>query len=137
VNAIGPLPIPSPSLAALFSATHFCKRCLEVLFLHKNSGCTSRGTPAFISVYYTIVTLLIAYGAETTAVTDSSTVKSVGTALFVTGIAGNFYHHYLLAMLRSGNNKGNKANKYIAPRGGLFAYVATPHYIRLFNLKRS
>jgi hypothetical protein len=129
VDAIGPITVPSPSLAAILTSIHFCKRCLEVMFLHKYSGCTSRGTPAFISVYYTLVTLLIAHGSGTTDINGNFTVKSFGAALFAMGISGNFYHHYLLSRLRSGTNKIVKSNKYIAPRGGLFAYVATPHYL--------
>ena len=37
---------------------------------------------------------------------------------------GNFYHHFLLATLR---NPGEKA--YKVPTGGLFEYVAAPHYL--------
>jgi hypothetical protein len=35
------------------------------------------------------------------------------------------YHHYLLASLRS---KATHGKKYSAPKGGLFEYVAAPHY---------
>ncbi|KAL3808728.1 hypothetical protein ACHAXA_010894 [Cyclostephanos tholiformis] len=129
VDAIGPITVPAPSLAAFLSAVHFCKRCLEVTFLHKYSGCTSRGTPAFISVYYTFVTLLIAHASGGMDRDVSNTAKTFGVAIFAIGIAGNFYHHYLLARLRSGNNGSTESKKYVAPRGGLFAYVATPHYL--------
>jgi hypothetical protein len=45
-------------------------------------------------------------------------------------MAGNLYHHYLLANLRSGNDskKTDGEKKYVAPKGGLFNYVAAPHY---------
>ncbi len=49
------------------------------------------------------------------------------TALFAIGIAGNYYHHLLLARLRDHKLSGD--SKYIAPKGGLFDYVATPHYL--------
>jgi hypothetical protein len=54
------------------------------------------------------------------------------SVLFMTGTAGNFYHHYLLATLRqqSKTNGDKKAKKrYLPPKGGLFEYVATPHYL--------
>ena len=45
--------------------------------------------------------------------------------LFSVGILGNLYHHYLLSILRGGKS----ANKeYEVPQGGLFSYVAAPHY---------
>ena len=49
---------------------------------------------------------------------------------FVVGIAGNFYHHYLLANLRRPTSKEqNEQKSYVAPHGGLFDYVAAPHYL--------
>ena len=48
------------------------------------------------------------------------------TGLFLIGISGNFYHHNILASLRNGNSNNLK---YVAPRGGLFNYVAAPHYM--------
>lgn len=49
-------------------------------------------------------------------------------ALFCIGILGNFYHHYLLASLRKNGSSG-ETTKYYAPQGGLFEYVAAPHYL--------
>jgi len=37
------------------------------------------------------------------------------------------YHHNILASLRRRGNSGTE-KKYVAPSGGLFEYVATPHY---------
>ena len=128
-DAIGPMAVPAPSLAALFSAVHFGKRCLEVMYLHKYSGCTDRGTPTFISVYYTLLTLLTMYSAGRMDKDDNITIMTFGAVLFAVGIAGNFYHHYLLAKLRTGTDKITESNKYVSPRGGLFSYVATPHYL--------
>merc|ERR1711912_129354 len=51
-----------------------------------------------------------------------------GSAMFVVGIIGNFYHHCLLASLRT-NRSGATTKRYIAPHGGLFDYVAAPHYL--------
>jgi len=50
------------------------------------------------------------------------------SVLFTVGILGNFYHHYLLASLRK-NRHGATTKRYIAPHGGLFDFVAAPHYL--------
>ncbi len=52
----------------------------------------------------------------------------IGTTVFAVGIAGNFHHHYLLAQLRKDSKNSVAGKKYVAPKGGLFSYVATPHY---------
>ncbi|KAL9180270.1 hypothetical protein ACHAXT_008240 [Thalassiosira profunda] len=127
---IDAISIPAPSLAALFCAIHFAKRCLEVLFVHKYSGRTDRGTPTMISVVYALYATLVAYAAGMEGHDHDAAVTrlGVGTTLFSVGIAGNFYHHYLLARLRSLPGKDAKS-KYVAPRGGLFRCVACPHYL--------
>ncbi|MFQ6655561.1 hypothetical protein Gotur_026069 [Gossypium turneri] len=51
-------------------------------------------------------------------------LKYLGIALFLIGISGNFYHHYLLSKLRT---KGDK--DYKIPKGGLFELVICPHYL--------
>lgn len=48
----------------------------------------------------------------------------IGIPLFLLGIAGNFYHHYLLSKLRSNGEK-----QYKIPQGGLFSLVICPHYL--------
>jgi len=47
-----------------------------------------------------------------------------GIVLFLVGVTGNFYHHYLLSKLRG---KGEK--EYKIPKGGLFDFVICPHYL--------
>ncbi|KAL7534059.1 hypothetical protein ACHAWF_004705 [Thalassiosira exigua] len=123
--------IPQPSLAACLCTVHFLKRCLEVLLLHKYSGRTDRGTPTTISVYYTLVAVLIAYAAGRADLDHEAAMTHmiVGTAIFSVGIAGNFYHHYLLAKLRDVTKENNENKKYVAPKGGLFSFVACPHYL--------
>ncbi|KAL4291460.1 hypothetical protein GQ457_14G021010 [Hibiscus cannabinus] len=51
-------------------------------------------------------------------------LKYPGIVLFLIGIGGNFYHHYLLSKLRT---KGDK--DYKIPKGGLFELVIFPHYL--------
>ncbi|KAK4435944.1 3-oxo-5-alpha-steroid 4-dehydrogenase 1 [Sesamum alatum] len=51
-------------------------------------------------------------------------LKYVGVLMFLVGVIGNFYHHYLLSKLRDENDKD-----YKIPRGGLFSLVICPHYL--------
>ena len=121
VTALGPLSVPAPSLALLFIVIHFGKRCLEVMLLHKYSGRTDRETPTIIGTYYTLLSILIAFCGGS----DNNDVSNItGAVLFAVGIAGNLYHHFLLAKLR-----GTESKQYVTPKGGLFDYVATPHYL--------
>jgi 3-oxo-5-alpha-steroid 4-dehydrogenase len=106
------------------TALLFGKRLCEVSFVHRYSG--RLGIVNFVmpaSLYY----MLSAYVA--TAYSDPAPLNSptsiVGVGLFAIGLAGNLYHHILLRNLRS--SAGEK--KYVVPRGGLFEYVACPHYL--------
>mmetsp|Transcript_30983 Transcript_30983/g.61758 ORF Transcript_30983/g.61758 Transcript_30983/m.61758 type:complete len:272 (+) Transcript_30983:123-938(+) len=123
--------LPSPTFATLLCTIHFAKRCLEVMFLHKYSGSTDRATPTQIGVFYALVSILIAFGSNYSVNTISSApsaeMYAMGTLCFIVGIIGNFYHHYLLQQLRQ-SSKNAVTTKYVAPKGGLFSYVATPHY---------
>lgn len=51
-------------------------------------------------------------------------LKYIGIPMFLLGICGNFYHHYLLTKLRKEGE-----NKYKIPQGGLFGLVICPHYL--------
>lgn len=121
--------LPSHSLAVVMCAIHFGKRCLEVMFLHQYSGRTDRATPSMIGVYYALTVLLIAFSSDihirygNDGRTQSK--RMIGLSMFCVGLLGNFYHHALLAKLRKSQN----TTKYVAPSGGLFEYVATPHYL--------
>mmetsp|Transcript_22669 Transcript_22669/g.38758 ORF Transcript_22669/g.38758 Transcript_22669/m.38758 type:complete len:296 (-) Transcript_22669:64-951(-) len=133
--------VPKPSIAAYLCAIHFAKRVAEVLFLHHYSGRTDIGTPIMIGVFYTLITTLVAYAGGMSAPLaadvfggNDNARDMIGVSVFTVGILGNFYHHYLLAKLRS-SSKQNKsatngitAKTYVAPRGGLFNYCAAPHY---------
>jgi protein-S-isoprenylcysteine O-methyltransferase Ste14 len=50
-----------------------------------------------------------------------------GVLAFAVGLAGNFYHHYLLSRLRAGGDDDKKG--YKIPTGGLFGLVTCPHYL--------
>lgn len=117
---------PEQNIAEIFLIIHFGKRLLEVLFLHKYSGKVERDLSIGIGIYYALGSLLI----SCVALPDfniNSDIIIAGAGLFATGICGNFYHHYLLAKLR--DSKAVGSYKYVVPKGGLFEYVAAPHYL--------
>lgn len=135
--------LPKPSIAAYLCSIHFAKRVAEVLFLHSYSGRTDIGTPCMIGVFYSLITTLVAYAGSMSAPIaadlfggNNNARDMIGVSVFVVGILGNFYHHFLLAKLRSSSSKqskstassGTAAKKYVAPKGGLFIYCAAPHY---------
>merc|ERR1712071_187417 len=113
----------SRSLANIFSIIHFLKRDLEVMFLHKYSGTMDLPTAIMIGTWDSLVAFLVLSVASPER---TRTVSIIGSVLFTIGMLGNLYHHYLLSCLR-GKTHTNK--HYVAPRGGLFEFVATPHYL--------
>ena len=126
-GTLGSISIPPPSPAAVLCAVHFAKRVCEVLVVHKYSGRVERSMSSFIGFYYMIVAILIGLVSDPN---PSAMSLKVGGTMFGVGLAGNFYHHRLLAKLRgdADSNGGDKTN-YVAPKGGLFEYVAAPHYL--------
>lgn len=112
------------TLAGLMCLAHFAKRNLEVLFVHSYSGSTELSAARLIAFFYALVTFMICFVSST----ETGEVEAkISQVLFVTGMAGNLYHHYLLASLRSKTVGSQKS--YVAPKGGLFEYVAAPHYL--------
>merc|ERR1711918_186823 len=60
-------------------------------------------------------------------------VRAAGLGFWALGGVSNGYHHLLLRWLRTrgggGGGSGDAgANKYKLPAGGLFGFVAAPHY---------
>lgn len=116
-----------PTIAGWMTFVHFLKRDAEVLFLHKYSGQTQLNVARMIAVSYAVNTLMICLLSNTDLATSDLCFK-LGTLLFGTGSLGNFYHHSLLARLRSKGDGKTQVKEYKAPKGGLFEYVAAPHY---------
>jgi len=123
------LPIPRPAVLANLLVVHFGKRTLETLFLHSYSKGVEAGTAIAIGVYYSILCVIIVTFNSFIDFTSATAVYSpiiylVGMSLFTVGELGNWYHHFLLARLRS-----KKAGTvYSLPQGGLFPFVTMPHY---------
>ncbi|WCJ19168.1 3-oxo-5-alpha-steroid 4-dehydrogenase family protein [Euphorbia peplus] len=107
-------------------ALHFFKRLLEVTFIHKYSGGMEIETAIPISLSYCISTVTMIYAQHLTQGHTEPGIDLIypGIVLFLIGISGNLYHHYLLSKLRS-----NKDKEYKIPKGGLFNLVICPHYL--------
>eukprot|EP00980_Cylindrotheca_fusiformis_P019318 scaffold6638_cov127-Cylindrotheca_fusiformis.AAC.2 len=115
-------------LTCVLSIIHFTKRVLECVFLHRYSGEMPLASTIFMSSLYIATTFALCYYSEkddlATNKTYSSRTAVISIVIFSIGISGNFYHHYILATLRSPDDK-----TYKIPRGGLFEYVTAPHYL--------
>ena len=115
-------------IVALLMIIHFGKRVLECQLLHKYSGTMPLSTGLFVSNFYAILSLCTCYYSARSPPliyeNEMFNITGIGLALFSIGIAGNFYHHYLLATLRKPGEKG-----YKVPAGGLFELLAAPHYL--------
>jgi very-long-chain enoyl-CoA reductase len=134
----GGISSPLESRASLLTSlllSHFFKRLTEVAVVHKYSGQTDAIVAVFIGCYYAFVCFLILQMFDATMSPDilSTGMLLVGLATFVVGQAGNGFHHRLLANLRrSGGlleDSPTSDKRYYVPTGGLFEYVATPHYL--------
>ncbi|KAL2557924.1 3-oxo-5-alpha-steroid 4-dehydrogenase family protein [Forsythia ovata] len=113
----------------LFRSTitiHFFKRIFEVLFVHKYSAWMDIEAAITISLSYLICSIIMIYSHYLIQgfPEPQTNLKYFGAILFLVGISGNFYHHYLLSQLRT---KGDK--NYKIPQGGLFSLVICPHYL--------
>ncbi|CAO2833060.1 unnamed protein product [Amaranthus hypochondriacus] len=114
-------------LLRLALTIHFLKRVLEVLFVHKfgDSGVAiDSAIPITLSYFLSTATMIYAQHLSAQLPEPPVDLKYVGIPLFLLGIAGNFYHHYILSTLRK---KGEK--EYKIPKGGLFDFVVCPHYL--------
>ncbi|KAH7661635.1 3-oxo-5-alpha-steroid 4-dehydrogenase (NADP(+)) protein [Dioscorea alata] len=114
-------------LVRIVLSLHFFKRVFEVLFIHQYSGQMMILKPVItISMAYCINTVTLLYAQYLTQDTPepSFDLRNAGIPLFLIGITGNFYHHYLLSKLRKKDEKG-----YKIPTEGLFSLVICPHYL--------
>ncbi|KAL5733750.1 hypothetical protein ACOSQ2_033442 [Xanthoceras sorbifolium] len=108
---------------------HFFKRIFEVIFIHKYSGGIMVDSGIVISLSYLTSTSIMIYSQYLSQELGEPLIdlKYLGIVLFLLGITGNFYHHYLLSKLRK--NDGDDEKDYKIPKGGLFDLVVCPHYL--------
>lgn len=97
-----------------------------MLVVHQFSGGMILDSAIPISLSYFLSTASMIYAQHLSQDISEPPVdlKYPGILLFLIGIGGNFYHHYLLSKLRG---KGDK--EYKIPKGGLFDLVICPHYL--------
>jgi hypothetical protein len=116
-------------VCALVSA-HFVKRCAETLFIHRHSSVMNLDAIVAVCGLYSSFSLLLGMVAATEVgdggmpTTGFELWVRVGLVVWVVGIGGNLYHHLLLAKLRKTGEF-----EYKLPQGGLFRWVACPHYL--------
>lgn len=79
-----------------------------------------------ISLSYFSSTALMIYTQQLSKALPEPSIdlKNIGIGLFLVGITGNMYHHYLLSQTRKKGETG-----YKIPKGGLFSLVICPHYL--------
>jgi hypothetical protein len=117
-----PTATPVQWLVYLAVAFHFIKRVLESLFVHKYAGKIDLFTTLLIAAFYSHAAGMLGWLNQNPLPAPDVWV-TIGIALYIVGIAGNFYHHKLLADLRK------NSLDYFIPKGGLFEYVVCPHYL--------
>ncbi|KAJ4758883.1 3-oxo-5-alpha-steroid 4-dehydrogenase 2 [Rhynchospora pubera] len=122
----GVVTTPRQALVSAALGVHFLKRVLEILFIHKFSGnmMVHSSIPITFSYFTNTVLIIVSQYLSTGMPEPDINLTYAGIVLFLVGITGNFYHHYLLSKLRE---KGDKA--YKIPTGGLFNLVICPHYL--------
>ena len=99
---------------------------VQVLFIHKYSGgmTLESAIPITLSYFLSAATLIYSQHLTNGLPEPAMNLLYPGILMFVVGILGNFYHHYLLSNLRG---KGEK--EYKIPKGGCFELVICPHYL--------
>ncbi|WOK99480.1 3-oxo-5-alpha-steroid 4-dehydrogenase 2-like [Canna indica] len=119
-------------LLCLALLLHFFKRDFEVLFIHQYSGQIPVESAITISLSYFMSTSIMIYSQYLTQFMQQEPtldLKYAGVVVFLVGICGNLYHHYLLSKLREKGAPEEESKAYKIPKGGLFGLVICPHYL--------
>jgi len=89
-------------------ALHFSKRVIEVLFIHRYSGGMAIDYVVLISFIYSFLAACLLYVMQISESLPSPSMNlmPLGILLFIVGMSGNLYHHYLLSRLRKDGAKG-------------------------------
>ena len=104
---------------------HFVRRIFEVSFVNSYSRPTPlRALVIIASLYGGIAASCAFFQVRTFSQPTSQPIFILGVLIFALGEVLNAYHHLLLARLRP-----LAVRTYGVPRGGLFGWVASPHYL--------
>ncbi|KAF3434379.1 hypothetical protein FNV43_RR25482 [Rhamnella rubrinervis] len=112
---------------------HFFKRDFEVLLVHRYSGGMVLDSAIVISLSYFSSTISMIYAQHLAQGLPDPPIdlKYPGAVLFLIGICGNFYHHYLLSKLRKNGDKG-----YKIPKGTIFYLIGRSYATRRWYLSK-
>jgi very-long-chain enoyl-CoA reductase len=125
--SVSPWNKPAALYVALLWSIHFVRRSLESLYVHRYSGRPVPPADFLVEyVYYWGFAAWIGWSLRSDAwsLPDRPSVL-LGTAIFTLGEVGNAWAHQKLRHLRSGSGQAARA----IPRGGLFVWVSSPHYL--------
>ena len=100
---------------------HFFKRMMEVLYIHSYSGPMELNAVFIIATTYSLDVLMTFIFANNEKPLDP-VVFMIGYGIFIFGLAGNLFHHYLLSQIP--RDKGG----YSLPSSFLFTKIIMPHY---------
>ena len=103
---------------------HFIRRICEVGLVNSYSRPTPLSALLSIAIFYSGAALVCGFFQVRTVAQPSKLLMVFGGLTFAFGELLNAYHHWLLARIRASG-----ATTYSPPRGGLFRWVASPHYL--------
>lgn len=103
-------------------ALHFVKRVSESLFVHRYSKPSGLLPTLLVASLYSTAAYVIGW-MNRDPIPGVDVGFALGIVSFLVGVAGNFYHHKLLADLRK------NSLDYFIPKGGWFGHIVCPHYL--------
>lgn len=95
-----------------------------MLFLERYAGSMDASHGIVLSTCYSVMAIDLLYTQQLSAGLSPPEINliGVGVPLFVVGICGNWYHHYIMAHVRKETSNSE------LPSGGLFNHLVCPHY---------
>jgi len=120
----GALEVPYHLIVFAAFLFHFTRRIFEICVVNSYSRPTPLSALLSIAVLYSAAAVVCGFFQVRTVAQPSELLIVLGGLTFVFGELLNGYHHWLLARIRASG-----AATYSLPRGGLFRWVASPHYL--------
>ena len=124
IEGRGTLDTPYRSIVYGAFLLHFTRRILEICFVNTYSRPTALRALVAIAVLYSGAAASCAFFQVRTLEPPSKLLLVIGGITFIFGELLNAYHHWLLARVCV-----SRSSSYSVPRGGLFRWVASPHYV--------